>query len=38
MTPEYQKQYRENMNDYEKQKQREYLNLWRQNQFKRTKK
>ena len=32
MTPEYQKQYRENMNDYEKQKQREYLNLWRQNQ------
>jgi len=38
MTPKYQKQYRENMTDYQKQKQREYLKLWRQNQFKRTKK
>jgi len=32
MTPKYQKQYRENMTDYQKQKQREYLELWRQNQ------
>ena len=32
MTPEYQKQYRENMTEYQKQKLREYFRLYHQNQ------
>jgi hypothetical protein len=32
MTPEYQKQYREKMTDYQKQKLREYFRLYHQNQ------
>ena len=32
MTPEYQKQYREKMTEYQKQKLREYARLWHQNQ------
>ena len=33
MTPEYQKQYREKMTEYQKQKLREYARLWHQNQL-----
>jgi hypothetical protein len=32
MTPEYQKQYRENMTDYQKKKQKEYFRLYHKNQ------
>lgn len=32
MTPEYQKQYREKMTEYQKQKLREYFRLYHQNQ------
>jgi hypothetical protein len=32
MTPEYQKQYRENMTDYQKKKQKEYNRIYHQNQ------
>jgi hypothetical protein len=32
MTPEYQKQYRENMTDYQKKKQKEYNRLYHKNQ------
>lgn len=32
MTPEYQKQYRDNMTDYQKKKKKEYFTLYYQNQ------